>query len=140
MNQTIATILIRIVGTLAGLLGACMLCVTPFMFYGAFASEHFWILLVGLFPFVVGIYFLYVAYLVWFRFSANAVRHVCGMLGFFGSSRFIMANNRAQKWTKTPETLGFLHLSRDCRINEQWGGLRAIARAPLRSPTHDNQM
>jgi hypothetical protein len=57
-----------------------------------------------------------------------------------GSSRFIMANNRAQKWTKTPETLGFLHLSRDCRINEQWGGLRAIARAPLRSPTHDNQM
>jgi hypothetical protein len=29
-------------------------------------------------------YFIYAAYLVWFRFSAVAVRHVCGVLAFYG--------------------------------------------------------
>jgi hypothetical protein len=48
-----------------------------------------------------------------------------------------MANIGAQKWTQAPKTLEFLPISHDCRINEQWGGFRAIARAPLRSQTGD---
>jgi hypothetical protein len=85
MTKTIAKILMQVVGTLAGLLGALMLCVTPFMLYVVFTgkSVSVAVLLLSLFPLFVAVYFLYVAYLVWFRYSPRAVLHICGTLGFF---------------------------------------------------------
>jgi hypothetical protein len=83
MTQSVAKILLRVIGTLAGLLGALMLVVTPFMFLRVYAGKSIAVVLLGLFPFVVAGYFLFAAYLVWFRFSPRAVRHICGTFGFF---------------------------------------------------------
>ena len=40
-------------------------------------------ILLAIFPLALSVYFLYVSYLVWFRFSPLAVRHICGALGFY---------------------------------------------------------
>ena len=82
MRLTIAKIVMRIVGTLGGLLGVGMLCVTPFVLYHSIAERDGWMILLAIFPVALSVYFLYVSYLVWFRFSPLAVRHICGALGF----------------------------------------------------------
>jgi len=82
MKLTIAKIVMRVIGTLAGLLGLGMLCVTPFMLYHSITERNAWMILLAVFPLALAAYFIYVAYLVWFRFSPLAVRHICGALGF----------------------------------------------------------
>jgi hypothetical protein len=92
MSQTITKILIllmRVVCTFAGLTGAYLIFVTPFS--TPFVLYHFvavkpagvvFLILIGLINFTVAGYFLYAAYLIWFEFSALAVRHFCGICGF----------------------------------------------------------
>ena len=84
MTPRIAKVLIRVAGTLAGLLGLGMLCVAPVMLYHSFIEQNPWMIGLALFPFALAVYFVWVAYLVWFRFSPLAVRHICGALGFYG--------------------------------------------------------
>ena len=88
MSLNIAKILMRVVGTLAGLLGLGMLCITPFLIYHAVAEQMGGMIFFVVLPLPVAAYFIYAAYLVWFRFSPVAVRHVCGALGFYTLTLF----------------------------------------------------
>ena len=83
MKLTIAKTLMRVVGTLGGLLGLGMLCIAPLMLYRSVTERNPWMILLAAFPLALAGYFIYVAYLVWFRFSPIAVRHICGALGFY---------------------------------------------------------
>ena len=94
MSLTFAKILMRVVGTLAGLLGLGMLCILPFLIHHAIAEQMGWMILFAVFPLPVAAYFIYAAYLVWIRFSPVAVRHVCGALGFYTLTLFPKAFER----------------------------------------------
>lgn len=88
MTPRIVKVLLRIVGTLAGLVGGGMLCVSTVVFYRSYnvlsaEMREFWMIGLAAFTLALAVYFLFVAYLVWFRFSPRAVRHVCGVLGFY---------------------------------------------------------
>ena len=83
MTPAAARIFMRAVATFSGLVAFPWLCVGPFMLYQAFAKADRLMIGLTIFPLVLGLYFLYVAYIVWFKFSPLAVRHVCGMIGFY---------------------------------------------------------
>jgi len=83
MKPNTAKVLIRILGTVAGLLGVGLLCFAPFVFYRSITEQNPVMIAFAVLPLALAAYFLYVAYLVWFRFSPLAVRHVCGALGFY---------------------------------------------------------
>ena len=83
MNVHVAKILLRVIGTLGGLLGLGMLCVAPIMFFHSVGERNPWMILLAAFPLAMSAYLIYVGYLVWFRFSPLAVRHICGALGFY---------------------------------------------------------
>jgi hypothetical protein len=84
MKRKVAIFIVRTIGTLAGVLGALMLYSASrialdrsepnlsIMFNVVFSGIN---LLIGLFC-------LWIAYLVWFRFSPRAIRQTCGLLGF----------------------------------------------------------
>lgn len=82
LKLAVARIVMRVVGNLAGLLGVGMLCSTPFQLHLSVTERNPWMIPLAAFPLALGAYFIYVAYLVWFRFSPHAVRHSCGALGF----------------------------------------------------------
>ncbi len=73
----------RVVGTLAGLLGAGMLSIGPFILYHAYTERSPLMMVFAVFPLVFGVYFVYVGYLVWFKYSPLAVRHICGTVAFY---------------------------------------------------------
>jgi catechol 2,3-dioxygenase-like lactoylglutathione lyase family enzyme len=83
---TVAKIMMRVIGTLAGLLGIGSLFFTPFVLHQLMVPQSPLTILFSLyfafFSLAVDAYFIYAAYLVWFRFSPLAVRHMCGLLGF----------------------------------------------------------
>jgi hypothetical protein len=84
MNRNIAKVVVKGIGTLAALLGVGMLCVTPFLIAHSLREEtNRWWLAFLLLPLGIAAYLIYVGYLVWFRFSPRAVRHVCGAVGFY---------------------------------------------------------
>jgi hypothetical protein len=83
MTLSIAKTVMRVVGTLAGLLGVAMLCFMPFMLFHSITERNPWMIVLAIFPLALALYFIYVAYLVWFRFSPLAMRHICGALGFY---------------------------------------------------------
>jgi hypothetical protein len=78
-----AKIVMRLIGTLLGLLGLGMVCVAPFMLYHAITERNLFMVLIAVFPLALAVYFIYVSYLIWFRLSPLAVRHMCGALGFY---------------------------------------------------------
>jgi hypothetical protein len=82
MTRSIAKIAIRVVGTLAGLTGIGMVFVLPMLARVSLAELSPWMLLLSMLPLAVIIYFIWVGYLVWFRFSPLAVRHTCGAVAF----------------------------------------------------------
>ncbi len=73
----------RVVGTLAGILGVLFLGFAPFMLSNAVTDRNLVMILFAALPLVLAVYFLYVSYLVWFKLSPLAVRHICGALGFY---------------------------------------------------------
>lgn len=83
MSRSMAKVVIRMIGTLTGLLGlSCLLFLVPMFCRQGLSIAKLWMLPIHLFPLIVAFYFLYVAYLVWFKFSPLAVRHVIGLVGF----------------------------------------------------------
>ena len=83
MKQRVAKIVLRIVGTLIGLMGIFMLCPALLILFRKPADLTGWMVLFIVFPILLAFYFMYVAYVTWSRFSPVVVRHVCGTLGFF---------------------------------------------------------
>jgi len=83
MKLIFAKILMRVVGTLFGLLGVGMLCITSLLLYYSITEWDDWMIPLTIFPLAISFYFIYVAYLVWFNFSPLAVRHICGALGLY---------------------------------------------------------
>ena len=83
MSLAVAKILLRVISALAGLLGFGILCITPFLIHHSIAEQQGWMIFFLVLPLLVAVYFIYAAYLVWFRFSPVAVKHICGALGFY---------------------------------------------------------
>jgi hypothetical protein len=82
MKPTQAKLLVRVLGSVAGLFGVCPLCYEPFQLYGDISGKNVAASVIDALALALGFYFLYVAYLVWFRFSRCAVQHACAVLGF----------------------------------------------------------
>jgi hypothetical protein len=93
----------RVIVTPVGLFGVCMLCLGPFLLYQSCSEQNPWLIVLAVVPMTLGAYFLYVAYLVWFRFSSLAVRHICGILGFYVlgcvTTLFDPAHDSYRHWT-----------------------------------------
>jgi len=73
---------LRLIGTLGGILGIAILWIAAVLFFGSF-RELGWTIILVIFPALLGAYFIYVTYLVWFRFSPRAIRHICIGLGLY---------------------------------------------------------
>lgn len=82
MNSNAAKILVRLAGTVAGLYGVGLLCITPLILY-RFADRTPWLVSFSAIPFALAVYFIFVAYLAWYRYSPFAVRHVVTAYAFF---------------------------------------------------------
>ena len=83
MDSNVAKKLIRAVGTLTGIMGVGTLSVSLLCLYSGIAQNDLGMILFFVLALLFAIYFVWVGYLVWFRFSPRAVMHVCGMLGFY---------------------------------------------------------
>ena len=81
MKLTLAKIVLRVMGTLSGLLGVGMLFSTSLILKHALA-EPTWLalLLLTILPFPL--WMIFVGCLVWARLSPFVIRQVCGVLGF----------------------------------------------------------
>ena len=95
MNATTAKMSLQILGILVGLT-----CLYLFRRVYFLASAHDWLgsVVVAL----SGLYFAYVGYLTWLRFSSRAIRHICGATLFwaFLISQFpikLMSQDRAER-------------------------------------------
>ncbi|MFH1148001.1 MAG: hypothetical protein V1736_09890 [Pseudomonadota bacterium] len=95
MNPTAAKILIKVLGALAGLLGAGMMACSPSILMESGDVSMFF----AVFFVLSALYLAFVGYLAWFRFSPRAIGHACGLLAFLLLLR-------------TPETS---HLTKDIR-------------------------
>ena len=86
MKRNHTELLMRIIGSLAGLLAIGMLLTIPFMLHQRINDQEqplttFSIIFLFFLALVPAAYFMSVAYFVWFRFSPLAVRHICGLPG-----------------------------------------------------------
>lgn len=84
MNPQRATRLIQFVGTLAGIFGVIYV---GSAFLVAFPANvpglnPVWVHVFRGFTLLLGLYLLWVCYLVWFQFTPKAVRQVCGLAAF----------------------------------------------------------
>ena len=64
-------------------MGVAGLFFVSYLLFRAGLDVNGWKLALNLFSLLLAGYLVYVAYLVWFRLSPLAVRHVCGLLGFY---------------------------------------------------------
>lgn len=101
MSPSHAKIALKVFGLIVGVLGALMLCVTPFIFSKVYSDMSSMVILLGLFPFCVAAYFIYAAYLVWFNFSPQAICHSCSTAGVF---ILVLASNFMSSSTKPNST------------------------------------
>jgi len=83
MNQTFLKVVLRVIGTLSGVAGVAALFFASYVLVRAELDVNGWRLALNLFSLLLGSYLVYVGYLVWFRLSPLAVRHVCGLLGMY---------------------------------------------------------
>ena len=83
MQPTFLKAAIRVLGSLIGLFGVSMLGFGVFLFLPSFiTSGGAFGIAFAVFGILLGVYFTRVGYLVWFRWSPLAVRHVVGTLAF----------------------------------------------------------
>ena len=78
---------VRLVGTVSGIEGLCVMIVGVFTTVAFFQEpKHGFDVFLGIFECVakelIGAYLTYVAFVVWRRFSPAAIHHVCAVLGF----------------------------------------------------------
>ena len=89
MNRKLLEVALRIIGALSSLMGVGMLCgALMFLISGMQDAKWWMVAFSGFFIFLAG-YFVYVGYLVWFKPSPLAVRHVCGLIGFYVLTLFM---------------------------------------------------
>src|SRR5436190_853415 len=82
MKLAVAKLFARVIGTLSGFLGVCLLWFVSLMLYHGIAERNlWWMILPAAFPLAMAAYLVYAAYSVWFRFAPLTVRHICGALG-----------------------------------------------------------
>ena len=77
LKQTITQIVLRVAGSVIGLLGLVLLWFSLSLFSFPHEESGLWMGVFLVFPLLIGLYFLYAALPVWFRFSPAAVKHVC---------------------------------------------------------------
>ena len=106
MRLTIAKLVLRVVGTLAGMLGIGTLCIIPFLLNRAIIDRETWMILLAIIPLPFAAYFVFVAYLVWFKFSPCAVRHVCGAVGLYLLTQSVELFGRPDEMWKSLAFLG----------------------------------
>jgi hypothetical protein len=82
MKARTAKALMRVAGALAGVSGVVMLCFGLSPLYHSVTEQDPWMIGLAALLLALPVYLVYVAYLVWFRFSPLAVRHICGTLAF----------------------------------------------------------
>src|SRR3954471_6572306 len=82
MRHSVAKIVMRVLGTLGGVLGVVGLCITAFVLYHSATERNAGLVVAALIPLAFSAYFLYVSYLIWFKFSPLTVKHICGGIGF----------------------------------------------------------
>jgi hypothetical protein len=80
MKRKVFTCLIRLIGTLAGMLGILVLVKTPFMSFQVPFNIPVWDYIFRGFAILFGVYLLGVGYLVWFKLSPSTVRQMCGVV------------------------------------------------------------
>jgi len=99
-NIAFLKILIRLVGSISGVVGLGMFYVSLMLF--ARGSVNTPKVIFSIILALFGAYFLWVCFCVWFRFSPIAVRHVCGLLGYFLLGEFVhvfyAGKGHAQPW------------------------------------------
>lgn len=83
MKQYIAKVIVRLIGSVTGLFGICLACVSLFTIFNSIVDRSPWSSLLGFLTLPLAVYFISVAYLVWIRLSPIIVRQVCAILGFF---------------------------------------------------------
>ena len=111
MNRNIGKIIVRGIGTLAALLGIGILCATPFLVAHILRDQaNRWRLAFLLLPVAIANYLVYVGYLVWFRFSPRAIRHVCGAVGFYLLGQSVEVFGRSNEMLTSFVFLGCLVL------------------------------
>ena len=90
MAAKVAKIAIRVVATIAGLGGLYGVYFSvvhvPFMLEGEFSSSFAFVF--AAISLVLDAWFIWIAYLAWFRFSPLAVKQTCGFLGVLGYGLF----------------------------------------------------
>jgi hypothetical protein len=91
MAQKIAFVAVRVLGTLLGVLGCLLLWYAQYSWPQVGNKHSLFMKLATGSGILFAIYFFYVAYLVWFRYSPLAVRHVVAV--------FIL-----YLWSKIPTT------------------------------------
>jgi hypothetical protein len=85
-----AKILVRLLGTLAGLYGVLIVSGLPSFFQAMSEVGPGIVYATVAVQAVLALYLFWVAYLAWFRFSPQAVRQCCGVLGFIVLATFIV--------------------------------------------------
>jgi hypothetical protein len=83
VKAIVAKIVVRIAGTLAGLCGFSLFSAMLMGLYSSITEPNSGMIFFAAFALAFSAYLMYVAYLVWFRFSPRAVRHVCGAIGVY---------------------------------------------------------
>jgi hypothetical protein len=99
MKAIVAKIVMRIAGTLAGLMGFCLFSAMLVGLYSSITERDLRMVPFAVFSLAISAYLMYAAYLVWFRFSPLAVRHVCGALGFC----VLMLLMQLPDWSRIPD-------------------------------------
>ena len=83
MQPIFVRVTIRVLGSLIGLFGVSMLGFSAFLFLPkSIMSGNVFSIAFAVICVLLGVYFTRVGYLVWFRWSPLAVRHVIGTLAF----------------------------------------------------------
>ena len=83
MNRTFLKVALRVIGMLSGVMGVAGILFGSYLLFCAGQDAKWWALAFSVFSLLFAGYLVYVAYLVWFKLSPLAVRHVCGLIGFY---------------------------------------------------------
>lgn len=101
MKTSVAKIILRILGAIAGLFGLPMVVTMACVLYSSIRDGDLGLTLFVAFGGALDAYLIYVGYLLWFRFSPLAVRHICGILAFgllCGTPRAFESNRDIEAW------------------------------------------
>ncbi|MGO9529072.1 MAG: hypothetical protein ACLP0A_16025 [Verrucomicrobiia bacterium] len=82
MKRTVGRNVIRVIAILYGLLGVVLLCGAGYSVWEMFREGTHWEWFVTL-CLLSGLYLLYIVFLVWFRYSPRAIRHLCKPVGYW---------------------------------------------------------